>query len=205
MRDLLAVQQAFWRLPLPELQSQLKAGPDGLSAAEASVRLRSFGLNALRPARRGALFRLFFSRFRNPLVIILLVASGISALTGEMTSFLIISAMVLMSVTLDTVQEYRAGQAAERLKQSVAVRATVLRDGQRREIPLSEVVPGDVVLLAAGDAVPADGRLLTARDFFINQAMLTGEAYPVEKHAVEAAVESDAINVATNAVFWALS
>ncbi|MDP3482212.1 MAG: cation-transporting P-type ATPase [Sulfuricella sp.] len=167
-------QQAFWRLPLPELQAQLHAGPEGLTADEAAVRLRDHGPNVLHPTRRRALALEFLSRFRNPLVIILLVASGVSALTGEVASFLIIGTIVLMSVTLDFVQEHRAGQAAERLKQSVAVRAAVLRNGRRREMPVSEVVPGDVVLLAAGDAVPADGRLLEARDFFINQALLTG-------------------------------
>ena len=89
----------------------------------------------------------------------------------------------MLSVTLDFLQEHRAGQAAERLKASVAVRATVLRDGAACEIPVAELVPGDVVRLAAGDLVPADGRVLEARDFFVNQALLTGEPYPVEKHA----------------------
>ncbi|MHB9101186.1 MAG: magnesium-translocating P-type ATPase [Sulfuricella sp.] len=205
MPDPFEGQEAFWRLSLPKLQALLEAGPDGLSDNEAGKRLRLFGANVLRPARRAAIFRLFFSRFRNPLVIVLLAASGISALTGEMASFLIISVMVLMSVTLDTVQEYRAGQASERLKQSVALRAAVLRAGQRVEIPVSEVVPGDVVLLSAGDAIPADGRLLEARDFFINQAMLTGEAYPVEKHAVEGPDSSDDISSAANAVFMGTS
>ncbi|MGE5027614.1 MAG: magnesium-translocating P-type ATPase, partial [Betaproteobacteria bacterium] len=128
-----------------------------------------------------------------------------SALTGEMASFLIISAMVLMSVTLDTIQEYRAGRAAERLKQSVAVRATVLRAGRRVEIPLSGVVPGDVVLLSAGDAIPADGCLLEATDFFVNQALLTGEAYPVEKRVVETPGAGGDFSAATNAVFMGTS
>jgi Mg2+-importing ATPase len=193
------MQPDFWRQPLPDLCRALDVGQNGLSSSEAAARLRAFGPNLLRPARRGALLRLFLSRFRNPLVIVLLVASGISALTGETMSFLIITAMVLMSVTLDTVQEYRAGQAAERLKQSVAVRAAVLRDGQHIEIPMFEVVPGDVALLAAGDSVPADGRLLEARDFFVNQAFLTGEPYPVEKHAVELA-PGEGLETAANAV-----
>lgn len=210
VRNSLETQQAFWRLPLPELQAQLRAGPEGLTADEAAVRLRDHGPNVLHPTRRRALALEFLSRFRNPLVIILLVASFISALTGDVASFLIIGTIVLMSVTLDFVQEHRAGQAAERLKQSVAVRAAVLRNGRRREMPVSEVVPGDVVLLAAGDAVPADGRLLEARDFFINQAMLTGEAYPVEKHAIEAPAISlpgsgDDISAAANAVFMGTS
>ena len=120
-----------------------------------------------------------------PLVIILLAASALSAFTGDVTSFFIIVVIVVMSVSLDFVQEYRAGQAAERLRQSVAVRAHVLRDGQPREMPVAELVPGDVVLLSAGDLVPADGRVLEAHDFFVNQALLTGESYPVEKRAAD--------------------
>ena len=201
MPDPLAAQKAFWRLPFPQLLVLLRAGPEGLTTDEADSRLQIFGPNVLHPARRRAIVFEFLSRFRNPLVIVLLVASGISALTGDVASFLIIGTIVLMSVTLDFVQEHRAGQAAERLKQSVAVRAAVLRNGRRREIPLSEVVPGDVVLLAAGDAVPADGRLLEARDFFVNQAMLTGEAYPVEKHAIALPGSGDDISAAANAVF----
>lgn len=85
-----------------------------------------------------------------------------------------------MSVTLDFIQEYRAGKEAEKLRQLVTVHVRALRDGKSQEIPLPSLVPGDVVLLAAGDLVPADGRLLEARDFFVNQALLT-EPYPVEK------------------------
>ena len=129
MPDSFEEQEAFWRVPLPKLQTLLEAGPEGLSDYEADKRLRSFGANVLRPARRAAIFRLFFSRFRNPLVMILLTASAISAVTGELTGFIIIWTIVLMSVTLDFVQEHRAGRAAERLKRTVALRATILREG----------------------------------------------------------------------------
>jgi hypothetical protein len=105
----------------------------------------------------------FLRRFSNPLILILLAASLISALVQEVVSFVIITLMVLISVTLDFVQEYRAGKAAEKLRQLVQVRASVLRDGEARQVPLSEVVPGDVVLLSAGTLVPADGLLLTMR------------------------------------------
>ena len=133
----------------------------------------------------------FLAKFRNPLVIILLTASALSAFTGDAASFFIISTIVLISVTLDFVQEYRAGQAAERLRQSVAVRGQVLREGKALEIPLAEMVPGDVALLAAGDLVPCDGRVLEARDFFVNQALLTGEPFPVEKAPGELPEEPD--------------
>jgi Mg2+-importing ATPase len=143
--------------------------------------LAHFGPNLIHGERKQAIILQFLSKFRNPLVIILLIASALSAFTGDITSFFIISTIVLISVTLDFVQEYRAGQAADRLRQSVAVRGQVLREGKHLEIILAEMVPGDVTFLAAGDLVPCDGRVLEAKDCFVNQALLTGEPFPVEK------------------------
>ena len=175
----------FWRVPVAALSAQLGSGPDGLGAAEAAARLARYGPNLVHGERKKALVLQFLAKFRNPLVVILVVASALSAFTGDLASFFIISGIVVISVTLDFVQEYRAGEAAERLRASVAVRGRVLRDGKQVELALAELVPGDVVLLAAGDLVPGDGRVLAARDFFVNQALLTGEAYPVEKTAAE--------------------
>ncbi len=172
---------SFWQLPIAALQEQLGAGPDGLRNAEAAARLERFGPNVIHAERKRALFFQFLAKFRNPLVIILLVASSISVFTGDAPSFFIITTIVLMSVTLDFVQEYRAGRAAERLRESVAVHVQVLREGSPREIPLADLVSGDVAILAAGDIIPGDGRVLEAKDFFVNQALLTGEPYPVEK------------------------
>ena len=126
----------FWQLPDTALLGQLAASANGLSSAEAAERLASFGPNLIRRERKQTLVLQFLTHFRNPLVIILLVASAVSALTGEVAGFFIISAIVLMSVTLDFVQEYRAGKAAARLRQSVSVRATVLRDGKPLEVPV---------------------------------------------------------------------
>ncbi len=195
----------FWQKPLTAVLSALNARTEGLSSAEAAARLTRYGPNLLTGHERRALVLEFLSRFRNPLVLLLLVASGISALTGEVTSFLIISAIVLMSVTLDFVQEHRAGQAAERLKQSVALRVVALRDRAEREIPAGDLVPGDVVLLSAGDLVPADGRVLEAKDFFVNQALLTGEPYPVEKHTGEDGEPEADVDDALQAVFMGTS
>jgi P-type Mg2+ transporter len=175
----------FWQLPVASLLEQLGTTPEGLSSPEAARRLERYGPNLIHGERKKALILQFLAKFGNPLVIILLTASALSAFTGDAASFFIIGAIVLISVSLDFVQEYRAGKAAEGLRQSVAVRGRLLRDGRPRELPLAEMVPGDVVLLAAGDLVPCDGRVLEARDFFINQALLTGEAYPVEKSPVE--------------------
>src|SRR5271157_6224449 len=170
----------FWQIALADLEQQLGADRNGLSSAEVAARRLRYGPNTLERRRRLSLPLKFLSRFRIPLVIILLVAAAVSAGTGDLASFIIISAIVLMSAVLDTVQEYRAEQAAESLKVSVALKEQVLRDGQEITVPGQDLVPGDVVLLAAGDLVPADGRLLEARDFFVNEALLTGESYPAE-------------------------
>lgn len=153
----------------------------GLSQAEAAERLATFGPNVLQAARRRALVVQLLSRFKNPLVVLLLAASALEAATGDFVGATIIITIVAFSVTLDFVQEHRAGRAAEELRKAASVRASVLRDGNVHEVPAEEVVPGDVVLLSAGDLVPADATLSEARDLFVNQALLTGEPYPVEK------------------------
>lgn len=197
-------RSAFWQLPVASLLQQLKSHPDGLSHAEAAERLAEFGRNVIHGERQRALLVQFLVKFRNPLVIILLIASALSAVTGDVASFFIITVIVVISVTLDFVQEYRAGQAAEQLRQSVAIRGRVLRDGQAVEIPLAELVPGDITLLRAGDLIPCDGRLLEAKDFFVNQSLLTGEPYPVEKTVSEGSSETD-ILLANNSVLLGTS
>jgi Mg2+-importing ATPase len=195
----------FWNLPSESLQSQLEATQSGLSQREAHARSVKFGPNTLRTHGERPLLIQYLSHFKNPLIMVLLAASAVSALTGEITGFVIIWTIVLMSVTLDFAQEYRAGRAAEQLNKTVAVRATVLRDGQSQEIAIVQLVPGDVVVLAAGDLIPADCRLLEAKDFFINQSLLTGESYPVEKHAGELPVPAADLGQAGNAVFMGTS
>jgi Mg2+-importing ATPase len=198
-------EPAFWREPLPGLLTRLDAAPSGLTGSEAADRLERVGPNLLRPPRKQALILQFLARFKNPLVIILLVASAVSAFTGDVTSFLIISAIVVMSVTLDFIQEHRAGKAAEKLRQSVAIRVQALRDGKSVEVPAATLVPGDVVLLSAGDLIPGDGRVLEAKDFFVNQALLTGESYPVEKFARELPGSGGDMADAVNSVFMGTS
>src|SRR5690349_13555447 len=138
----------FWQIALADLERQLQAGGNGLSTAEAAARRLRYGPNTLEGRRTISLPLKFLSRFRNPLVIILLAAAGISALTGDLTSFVIISTIVLMSAVLDTVQEHRAEQAAESLKVSVALKEQVLRDGREVTVPGQDLVPGDAMLLA---------------------------------------------------------
>jgi len=195
----------WWLEPLPAGTADLDAVATGLSGAEAKARLARFGPNLFRERQDKSLLLQYLARFKNPLVIILLVASAVSAFTGEVTNFLIITCIVLLSVTLDFVQEYRANAAAEKLRQSVSVRATVVRDGKPMEVAVTEVVPGDVVLLSAGDLIPADGRVLEARDLFVRQALLTGESYPVEKRPGVLPDAATDLQEATNAVFMGTS
>ena len=197
-------EPAFWQQDVTALLEHHKATPAGLTSSEAAVRLTRYGPNILHTQRRNKLLFQFLAKFRNPLVIILLAASALSALTGDVASFIIISLIVLMSVTLDFIQEFRAGQAAERLRQSVTVHVQALRDNKSQEIPLPSLVPGDIVLLAAGDMVPGDGRILEAKDFFVNQALLTGEPYPVEKTPGELPGESEILS-ASNTVLLGTS
>ncbi|MGA9516620.1 MAG: magnesium-translocating P-type ATPase [Pseudolabrys sp.] len=196
---------AFWQTPLDELERQLGASSNGLNSTEAAARLLRYGANTLDSRQKYSFLLKVLSRFRNPLVLILLVAAVISGFTGDVASLVIISTMVLLSVLLDSVQEYRAEQAAEQLKVSVALKEQVLRDGREITIRADQLVLGDVVLLAAGDMVPADGRLLEARDFFVNEGLLTGESYPTEKHVAAEGTANVDVAQAANAAFMGTS
>lgn len=191
---------AWWLASRDEIESDAAGSARGLTSSEAESRLRSAGPNRFFDVHRRPVWLQFLARFRNPLVLLLLVASALSALTGDVTGFLIVFAMVLLSVSIDFAQEYRAGRVADRLRQQVALRARVRRDGAVREIPVAEVVPGDIVLVTAGDLVPADALVIEAKDCFVQQSLLTGESYPVEKHA--GVVPADAgLESAVNALF----
>ena len=158
----------------------------GLSSTEAARRLVEGGPNDPTSIRRAAILVQLLGFFSNPLVIILLVASAISAALGELLSAAIIAIIVLLSVALNFFLSYRSLQAAERLRDTMAPTATVRRDAVWKEIPRREVVPGDVIRLSPGDLVPADAHLLEAHDLHVQEAALTGESLPVEKHAGEA-------------------
>lgn len=192
---------AWWQNSLAPPPAGQAGAAAGLSTREARARLARDGANLPRAPRRWAPLLQYLARFGNPLIIILLVASAVSALMSDMVNFLIISAMVLLSVTLDFIQEYRASAAADRLRRSVSVRATVLRDGRAAVIPASELVRGDLVLLAAGDLIPADGIVIEADALCVNEALLTGESFPAEKHAGLPSAPVTALHEATHALF----
>ncbi|MBI2752431.1 MAG: magnesium-translocating P-type ATPase [Betaproteobacteria bacterium] len=197
-----ALPEQWWRTPVGALATALESGQHGLSDAAAGAALSRCGPNRLEAHVRMAALEAFAARFRDPLVLLLVAAATISAATGDAASALIIVVVVFLSVSLDVVQMRRAETAVERLRAMVHVTARVRRAGAEREIPSLEVVPGDLVLLAAGDAAPADGMLVSARDLFVNQATLTGEAYPAEKRvcaegcAADSAAEAEGALVA---------
>jgi Mg2+-importing ATPase len=171
----------YWSQLVDAVAAVLHSGAGGLSGDEARHRLEQYGPNALKTRERATALGLFLNQFKSPIVLILLFATGVSALLQEWVDAVIILIIVMGSAALSFAQEYSAGNAAEKLRARLTVKATALRDGQPQAIPAEEVVPGDVVLLSAGSLIPADGILLEARDFYVNQAVLTGETFPVEK------------------------
>ena len=191
--------------PLDRLLGDLETSRAGLTEADAVARLKRCGPNDALAHEGHPLAVQFLVRFLNPLVLILLFASALSALAGDTASFVIVVVIVTLSVILDFVQEVRAQNAVDALRRSVAPKALVVRDGRERELHFEELVPGDVVKLCAGDVVPADARLIAARDIFVNQALLTGEPYPAEKHARDLTGEIAQPDEETNLVFMGTS
>ena len=162
---------------------------NGLSAKTAKSRLAKYGPNKIaREKHQSAIWRLL-TNFANPLVILLSVLGIVSCFTGDIRATIMIFAMAIVSVVLRFVQEVRADHAAEKLKAMVRNNATVVRDGKEQEIALKMLVPGDIIKLAAGDMIPADVRILSAKDLFLNQAALTGEALPIEKKGIAVTAE----------------
>jgi Mg2+-importing ATPase len=194
-----------WNIPLDPLLGDLRSTREGLSDREARRRLAEYGPNDALIRRRSPLWRQIFDRLGNPLVLILLFASALSAWTGDVTSFTIIVVIILLSVVLDVVQQRRAENTVDALRRSVGLNAQVVRDGKSFEIPIDQLVPGDIVELKAGGIVPADCRLVTTRDCFVNQALLTGESFPVEKKAADLATAAQDVSAAVNFVFMGTS
>ena len=188
---------------MPTNADEPSAAAAGLTTQEAQERLVRFGPNEPAAKERHSFVSDLWHAFANPLVLILVIASTVSAFTGDRVDAAIIGAIVLLSTVIDLIQSYRSQQAIERLRAEVAPTATVLRDGVWKELRRRDVAPGDIVRLSAGDLVPADARLLTARDLFVLQAALTGESLPAEKQAAAEAASTSAD--APNMVFLGTS
>ena len=166
-----------------ELYSQLGSSANGLTAEQVARIADEVGPNTVAAGGRQSMLMDLLHRCRNPLVIQLLIIATVSYIMNDIRSTVVVGGMVFLSVFLSYIQEARSSRAVEKLQKLVTTTVTVLRDGKESDVPLEEVVPGDVVILAAGSLIPADLRILSAKDFFVTQSALTGESMPVEKSA----------------------
>ncbi|MDD5594010.1 MAG: magnesium-translocating P-type ATPase [Candidatus Margulisbacteria bacterium] len=171
----------YFKSSLAEVFDELKTSEKGLPEEEVQKRLKLYGLNRPVVRKEKSIPAQILSRFMNPLVVVLLIIAGFSLFFGEQISALLVLMMAVLSVFLSFFQEYRAGKEAEKLREMVRTTATVVRGGRPREVKLAQIVRGDIVDLSAGDMVPADIRIISCKDLFVNQASLTGESLPVEK------------------------
>jgi len=192
--------QSFWSISVNELLNKLQAKDIGLTSVEAKKRFISYGANRLKPQKRSNAFTLFVSQFKSPIILILLFATALSLFLNNIVDASIIFAIVIISGLLGFWQEYSATNAVEKLLAIVQIKATVLRDGNQKEIPIEEIVPGDIVIMNAGDIVPGDCLLLESKDIFVDEAMLTGETFPVEKN-VSLLPADTALAQRTNAIW----
>ncbi|MBI4632915.1 MAG: magnesium-translocating P-type ATPase [Deltaproteobacteria bacterium] len=174
---------SFWNVPPADLLTQLDTQPEGLSGNEATRRLASFGVNLLKPPKRSDALALLLAQFKSPIILTLVFAAGLSFFLHDPVDAGIILIIVLISGLLGFWQERGAADAVAKLLAIVRVKTAVLREGTEQEIPVEDVVPGDIVCLNAGDAIPADCLILESRDLFVDEATMTGETYPVEKEA----------------------
>jgi Mg2+-importing ATPase len=201
----MAENREYLTAPIDDVLARLETSPAGLSSQEVKSRLATYGPNELaKKQKRTGLIEILY-HLRNPLVLILLIAGLTSGFVGDLTDAIIIFFIVLLSVVLDVYQETKAQNAAEALKERVTTKATVLRDGNKQEVKLSEIVPGDIAYLIAGDIVPADSRLITAKDLNLNQSALTGEAFPAEKNANPLVTATSDLTSWSNFVFMGTS
>ncbi len=173
--------ETFWSLPAPDLLERLQTSREGLTEEEARQRLDRFGPNTLKVRKHAGVLGLLLSQYKSPIILLLLFACLLSVALHDHVDALIILAILLVSGLLGFWQEYGASNAVAKLLAIVQIKATVRRQGTPQEIPVEEIVPGDVVLLKAGDVIPGDCLIIESKDLFVDEAALTGETFPVEK------------------------
>jgi P-type Mg2+ transporter len=174
-------QDTYWALPVETLLGRWSSSPDGLSTAEAETRLRRYGSNTLKPGRDLSRLRVLLNQVKSPLLLLLVFGAVVSAVSGEWLDAAIVMIILVISIGIGYQREFHAQRAAAALRARLLNRADVLRDGRKVSLLVEQIVPGDVVLLAAGSLVPADGVLLEASDCHVSEAALTGESFPVQK------------------------
>ena len=171
----------FWHLSTDEALKQLSCSKNGLTDKEAAARLKTYGPNTIKAASNASAILLFLSQFKSPITLLLIAAALLSAGLGDVPDTVIILTIVLISSFLGFWQEKGAADAVKELLKLVQLHCTVLRAGQKKELPVESIVPGDIVFLNAGDLIPGDSLLLESQELFIDEAAFTGETYPVEK------------------------
>jgi Mg2+-importing ATPase len=174
-------QAPFWSVPSSELLQQLQTTPQGLTSDEVQQRLLRYGSNLLKPKKKSDAVTLLLAQFKSPIILILIFAAGLSLFLHDSINSAIILVIVLVSGFLGFWQERGAVNAVKKLIAIVQIKANVVRDGDSKEVPIDEIVLGDIVVIKAGDAIPGDCLLLESKDLFVDEAALTGETYPVEK------------------------
>ncbi len=172
---------AFWAIPQTEMLRRLESSGQGLTAHEARRRLTQYGSNLLKPKKRSDTLTILISQFKSPIILILLFATGLSFFLHDDVNALIILLIILGSGLLGFWQEYGAADAVEKLLAIVQIKVSALRDEAATKVPLEEIVPGDVVLVSAGDVIPGDCLVLESKALYVDEATLTGETYPVGK------------------------
>ncbi|MBR6652648.1 MAG: HAD-IC family P-type ATPase, partial [Anaerotignum sp.] len=181
--------EKLWMKQKEELYSLLESDPRGLTAGEAKTRLEKYGENKLQEGKQKTVLQVFAEQFADLLVVILIIAAIISALTGGMEGTIVIIAVLIMNAILGTVQHFKAQKSLDSLKAMSAPNARVIRDGEKQEIAASQLVPGDILLLEAGDVAAADGRILENYSLQVNESALTGESENVNK--IDEAIEKE--------------
>jgi Ca2+-transporting ATPase len=174
-------EQTFHTLDVESVEAALKTGRSGIETEEAKIRLKKFGPNILQEKKGPSALRIFAEQFKNYLILVLIAATLISIIFNDFTDALVISAVIILNAALGFYQEYRAEKSTEALKRLTAPKAIVIREGQEKEIPARDLVPGDLVLMETGDRVPADIRLSETTSLEIDESLLTGESIPVKK------------------------
>jgi len=172
----------YWTKDVENLIRLLKSDYNGLSQAEATKRINEYGLNLLKPSSRINTLSALFNQFKSPIIILLLLSASLAFLTGDQIDGIIISIIILFSSLLGFWQERMATNAIEKLISIIHTHTTVLRDEKPVSIAIEQIVPGDIIILAAGDIIPADSRIIEVNQLFVNEATLTGETFPVEKN-----------------------
>jgi Mg2+-importing ATPase len=190
----------FWSISVTGMLQKLNAKLEGLTSDEAQKRLALYGSNLLKPKKRKDVFTLLISQFKSPIILILFFATILSFFLHDKVDALIILVIVLVSGLLGFWQEYGASNAVEKLLSIVQIKVSVMRDGVTKEVPLEHIVPGDIVVLDAGDIIPGDGLVQESKDLYVDEAMLTGETFPVEKMTAELPPET-LLSQRTNALW----